>query len=70
MNGTTTLNALLDPPSSQPIPIALSLPKDKVEKLAKRRVKTGNAAIPINTDPNARGVAIFAKQNSPVIQTD
>ena len=36
MNGTTTLivNALLDPPSSQPIPIALSLPKDKVDKLA------------------------------------
>lgn len=34
MNGTTTLNALLDPPSSQPIPIALSLPKGKVEKLA------------------------------------
>jgi hypothetical protein len=36
MNGTTTLivNTLLDPPSSQPIPIALSLPEDKVEKLA------------------------------------
>jgi hypothetical protein len=36
MNGTTTLivNALLDPLSSQPIPIALSLPKGTVEKLA------------------------------------
>jgi hypothetical protein len=36
MNRTTTLivNALLDLPSSRPIPIALSLPKDKVEKVA------------------------------------
>jgi hypothetical protein len=36
MNGTTTLivKALFDPPSSQPIPIALSLPQGKVEKLA------------------------------------
>jgi hypothetical protein len=40
---------------------------DAVEKLAKQRVKKGNAAVPINSDPNAKGVAIFAKTNSPVI---
>jgi hypothetical protein len=40
---------------------------DAVEKLAKLRVKKGNAAIPINSDPNAQGVAVFAKQSSPVI---
>jgi Transglycosylase SLT domain/Peptidase family M23 len=40
---------------------------DAVEKLAKQRVKKGNAAVPINSDPNAKGVAVFAKQNSPVI---
>ncbi|HEX4673489.1 MAG TPA: lytic murein transglycosylase, partial [Solirubrobacteraceae bacterium] len=40
---------------------------DAVEKLAKRRIKKGNAAVPINSDPNVKGVAIFAKQNSPVI---
>jgi hypothetical protein len=36
MNGTTTLivNPPLGPPASRPIPIALALPKDKVEKLA------------------------------------
>jgi hypothetical protein len=40
---------------------------DAVEKLAKQRVKKGNAAVPINSDPNAKGVAVFAKTNSPVI---
>jgi hypothetical protein len=40
---------------------------DAVEALAKRHVKKGNAAIPINSNPNAKGVAVFAKQNSPVI---
>ncbi|MGZ4187211.1 MAG: lytic murein transglycosylase [Solirubrobacteraceae bacterium] len=40
---------------------------DAVEKLAKQRVKKGNAAVPINSDPNAKGVSVFAKQNSPVI---
>ncbi|MGZ4182030.1 MAG: lytic murein transglycosylase [Solirubrobacteraceae bacterium] len=40
---------------------------DAVEKLAKQRVKKGNAAVPINSDPNVKGVAIFAKTNSPVI---
>ena len=40
---------------------------DAVEQLAKQRVKKGNAAVPINSDPNAKGVAVFAKTNSPVI---
>jgi Transglycosylase SLT domain len=38
-----------------------------VPKLAKRRVRSGNAAIPVVSDPNAKSVSIFAKQNSPVI---
>jgi hypothetical protein len=37
-----------------------------VTKLAKTRVKSGNAAIPIESTAS-RGVQIFAKQNSPVI---
>jgi hypothetical protein len=40
---------------------------DAVAQLAKRRVRRGNAAIPINSDPNATGVAIFAKKGAPVI---
>jgi hypothetical protein len=38
-----------------------------VPRLAKRRVKSGNAAIPVVSDPNAKSVSIFAKQNAPVI---
>ena len=40
---------------------------DAVEKLAKQRVKSGNAAVPIESDPTATAVSIYAKQNSPVI---
>jgi murein DD-endopeptidase MepM/ murein hydrolase activator NlpD len=40
---------------------------DAVQQLAKRRVTRGNAAIPVNSDPTATGVAIYAKQNAPVI---
>jgi hypothetical protein len=40
---------------------------DAVQQLAKHHVKRANAAIPINSDPNATGVAIYAKQNAPVI---
>ena len=40
---------------------------DAVEQLAKQRVKKGNAAVAINSDPNVKGVAIYAKQNAPVI---
>jgi hypothetical protein len=38
-----------------------------VQKLAKRRVKSGNAAIPVVSNPNDKSVSIFAKQNAPVI---
>ncbi len=38
-----------------------------VTKLAKQKVKGSNAAVDINSDPNANAVHIFAKQNSPVI---
>jgi hypothetical protein len=38
-----------------------------VQKLAKRRVKHGNAAIPVVSNPNDKSVSIFAKQNAPVI---
>src|SRR3979411_72798 len=40
---------------------------DSVERLARRRVTGSNAAVPVSSDPNSRGVSIFAKQNSPVI---
>jgi len=38
-----------------------------VQQLATHRVKGSNAAIPIESDPNAKGVTIFAKQGAPVI---
>ncbi len=38
-----------------------------VEKLAKQRIKSGNAAEAIDSLPGDTGVSIFAKQNSPVI---
>jgi hypothetical protein len=40
---------------------------DQVEQLAKRHVRSANAAIAIDSDPTARGVAIYAKRGSPVI---
>jgi Transglycosylase SLT domain/Peptidase family M23 len=40
---------------------------DSVVKLAKTRVKTANAAVPVQSDPNTTGTAIYAKQGSPVI---
>jgi hypothetical protein len=40
---------------------------DSVERLATRRVNDTNAAIPINSNPAARGVSIFARAGSPVI---
>ena len=40
---------------------------DSVERLATRRVKGANAAIPVDSNPAARGVSIFAKQGAPVI---
>jgi Transglycosylase SLT domain/Peptidase family M23 len=40
---------------------------DSVVTLAKTRVKTANAAVPVQSDPNTKGTAIYAKQGSPVI---
>jgi hypothetical protein len=40
---------------------------DAVLKLAKTRVKTANAAVMVNSDPNTTGTAIYANQGSPVI---
>jgi hypothetical protein len=38
-----------------------------VVKLAKKKVKTSNAAIAIDSNPNTKGTSIFAKKGSPVI---
>jgi hypothetical protein len=38
-----------------------------VPKLAKHRIKRGNAAIPIVSNPHSKSVSIFAKQGSPAI---
>jgi murein DD-endopeptidase MepM/ murein hydrolase activator NlpD len=40
---------------------------DAVIRLARRRVTGSNAAIAVDSNPNATGTAIFAKRNSPVI---
>ena len=40
---------------------------DSVERLATRRVKSGNAAIPIVSDPSSKGVSVYAAQGAPVI---
>jgi hypothetical protein len=40
---------------------------DAVLKLAKTRVKTGNAAVTVKSDPSSTGTAIYANQDSPVI---
>ena len=40
---------------------------DSVLTLAKTRVKTANAAVEVQSDPNSTGTAIYAKQGSPVI---
>jgi hypothetical protein len=40
---------------------------DAVLKLAGKKVKGGNAAIPVSSDPNSTKTAIYADQNSPVI---
>jgi hypothetical protein len=40
---------------------------DWVDRLAKKRITVANAAVAVSSDPTAKGVAIFAKQGSPVI---
>jgi Transglycosylase SLT domain len=40
---------------------------DAVLKLAGKKVKSGNAAIPVSSDPNSSKTSIYADRNSPVI---
>jgi len=40
---------------------------DYFEQLAQKHVKKGNAAIPIDSNPKQKAIAIYAKQGSPVI---
>ncbi len=40
---------------------------DSVQQLASRRINGSNAAIPIDSNPNAKGVVIFAHKGAPVI---
>ncbi len=35
--------------------------------VTKQRVRSGNAAVPVGSDPSSQGVNVFAKQGSPVI---
>ena len=35
--------------------------------VTKKRVRSGNAAVPVSSDPSAQGVNVFAKRGSPVI---
>jgi hypothetical protein len=50
-----------------PIAAPAKYADDAVERRAARRVSGTNAAIPIDSNPNINGVAIFAHQGSPVI---
>ena len=40
---------------------------DGVERLATRRIHAANAAVPIDSNPGAKSISIFAKQGSPLI---
>jgi len=40
---------------------------DSVERLATRRVKGHNAAVPVDSSPASKGVSIFTKQGAPAI---
>jgi len=50
-----------------PVAAAAKYADDAVLKLAKTRVKKGNAAVTVQSDPKSQGTAIYAKQGSPVI---
>jgi murein DD-endopeptidase MepM/ murein hydrolase activator NlpD len=50
-----------------PVAAAAKYADDYVESLATRRVKGSNAAEVFESDPSQKGVAIYAKQGSPVI---
>ena len=40
---------------------------DYVDQLARRHVRGGNAAVPIESDPQQKAIAIYARRGSPVI---
>jgi Transglycosylase SLT domain/Peptidase family M23 len=50
-----------------PVAAASKYADDSVLQLARRKVHGSNAAIPVPSDPDSTGTAIFAKQGSPVI---
>lgn len=50
-----------------PVAAAATYADDDVKRLATRRVHSANAAISVDSDPNAKGISIFAKQGAPVI---
>jgi Transglycosylase SLT domain len=50
-----------------PVAAPATYADDSVLKLAKTRVKTANAAVPVTSDRSSTGTAIYAKQGSPVI---
>ncbi|MDQ6607967.1 MAG: lytic murein transglycosylase [Actinomycetota bacterium] len=50
-----------------PVAAAARYADDSVERLATRRVKGSNAAIPIGSSPGSQGTSIFARQGAPVI---
>jgi hypothetical protein len=50
-----------------PVDAAAKYADGSVVKLAHQRVKTGNAALPISSNPTATYTDIFSKQGSPVI---
>jgi Transglycosylase SLT domain/Peptidase family M23 len=50
-----------------PVAAPATYADDAVLKLAKTRVATANAAVTVQSDPSAKGTAIYAKQGSPVI---
>ena len=43
---------------------------DYVESLAGKKLSSGNAAIPVESDPSQKAVSIYANQNSPVIASN
>ncbi|HEY5319070.1 MAG TPA: lytic murein transglycosylase [Solirubrobacteraceae bacterium] len=50
-----------------PVAAPATYADDDVERLATRRVHTANAAVPIDSNPNAKSISIFAKAGSPLI---
>ena len=62
------LNSLTDLVQGHfPVAAPAKYADDAVLKLAKTRVKSGNAAVTVKSDPNSKGTGIYAQQGSPVI---